>query len=288
MKAKKIVQRTLWLVFIVVVLWGAFFIGYYSGMKHVTTIRFLEPLAAKPIVPISTDDDALQFIPIQLTDQEEKAYKKLQKAIWNMEPSATVHNISYQQLLNFEKLLLQSPELFWLKSPAWFVEQEDGYQLFFEFSMTREERDAALEDIDKVVEDIFSCIAPDNVQDVIKIGCKWLYKNTIYALENGQPSGSLVSQTILGPFLEKEGICSGYAKSLAYLIGKAGYPVGYCIGWYNNTYHAWVAIKNGENIFYIDPTACVTIQASPIPVDDLGPEYTLEFLNWYTPVNFQS
>lgn len=273
---------------VVLVLVLVLVLGYHSGKKQaVAIVHSAIPSATKPVAPVyvPTNDNKLQFLPMQLTGQEEKAYQELKKAIWDMEPSVTIYNLSYKQLLNFEKLLFQSPELFWMKSPVWFVEQEEGYQLFFEFSMTKGERDAALKSIDKVTEDIFSQMPTDNLEGIIKSSCKWLQQNTVYALENGQPSNSLASQTILGPFLKNEGICSGYAKSLAYLIGKAGYPVGYCTGWYNDTYHAWVAIKSGKDVLFIDPTACVTINAPPVPVKELGSKYMLELLDWYIPAH---
>ena len=286
MKTKKIVQRTSCILLMITALLLVFRAGYYKGTKQVNiTAPLKKESATKPMAPVFTPqkNETLRFVPKQLNGQEKVAYEQLQKTIWDMSPSTTISDISYQQLINIERLLFQSPEIFWIKSPAWFVEQETGYQLFFEYCMTVAERDEVLEKIDTITTKILQHIDSDNPQEIIHAGCNWLQKNTRYASKNGLPNESVSSQSITGPLLEKEGICSGYAKTILYLLGKAGHPIGYCMGWYNDTYHAWVAFETDEQTFYIDPTACVTINSSSTAAEELGLEYNLEVLDWYTP-----
>lgn len=71
-------------------------------------------------------------------------------------------------------------------------------------------------------------------------------------IQNGQyyPYNSIVA-----PLLRKEAICSGYAKTFAYLMNKAGYEAAYCTGYTNGgIYHAWNAIVYNGEITYIDST----------------------------------
>lgn len=61
--------------------------------------------------------------------------------------------------------------------------------------------------------------------------------------------------SIVAPLLRKEAICSGYAKTFAYLMNKAGYEAAYCTGYTNGgIYHAWNAIVYNGEITYIDST----------------------------------
>lgn len=63
------------------------------------------------------------------------------------------------------------------------------------------------------------------------------------------------SYSIVAPLLRKEAICSGYAKTFAYLMNKAGYEAAYCTGYTNGgIYHAWNAIVYNGEITYIDST----------------------------------
>lgn len=65
----------------------------------------------------------------------------------------------------------------------------------------------------------------------------------------------MLANSIVAPLLRKEAICSGYAKTFAYLMNKAGYEAAYCTGYTNGgIYHAWNAIVYNGEITYIDST----------------------------------
>jgi transglutaminase-like superfamily./putative cell wall binding repeat len=84
----------------------------------------------------------------------------------------------------------------------------------------------------------------------------WLCQNVTYTDEKNIQNGQYYPyNSIVAPLLRKEAICSGYAKTFAYLMNKAGYEAAYCTGYTNGgIYHAWNAIVYNGEITYIDST----------------------------------
>lgn len=85
---------------------------------------------------------------------------------------------------------------------------------------------------------------------------EWLCQNVTYTDEKNIQNGQYYPyNSIVAPLLRKEAICSGYAKTFAYLMNKAGYEAAYCTGYTNGgIYHAWNAIVYNGEITYIDST----------------------------------
>lgn len=250
----------------------------------------------------ATDNEIVQtypgkykFIPLDLRNVMTNEYFQVLEQIYQMVPDiACVRNLSFEQIQEIISAIKNSPDIFWVSEISLqesLLGNGRPYQMHVTYEYTASTQKQMIKDIEDqaaeilVLNDEYS-YPGDFEQFILKI-CQWFQKHTQYEYAVSCNLEQSISSTHLqGPLLNRKAICSGYAKALCYILGIAGYDTGYCIGELDEKPHAWCAVRNGDAVLYIDPTACVTTNQIVMSyAQDFEAGYTLNCIYWYN-VNF--
>ena len=114
----------------------------------------------------------------------------------------------------------------------------------------------------------------------------WITDSISYAADSNTETGYYPYNSIVGPFIYSQAICSGYAKTFCFLMGAAGYDSAYCVGYTNDgTYHAWNAVRYNDTVYWIDTTYNSAQQTDKyffVLPEEMN-DRTLETIIWYSP-----
>lgn len=246
----------------------AFKAGYDSGLEsaqqHVLTINPITQNTTNVREPLSDGEKyeypaSVRFVPSDLSKEDLAIYMQIIQNIYHMNSVFQVEGTSYTQLQQLLDFAMNSPDVFWINGPMLIqkqtTEDENTYIVSAQYTISREKRDEIIAQIENTASSIMNKEF-ESAEKASKKICDWLQKYSQYAYTAPRvPDVTHETSHILGPLLEGRAICSGYAKTMSYLLGYAGYASGYCIGWDEmGNYHAWNEI---ENMQYIDPTKAV-------------------------------
>ena len=156
---------------------------------------------------------------------------------------------------------LKTPDIFWVTGYQMEYNKngQTYYKIYPVYSMSADSKNSLEKKLQKETDLFLQNNAEALNHDVWTAAYAvndWLCQNVTYTDEKNIQNGQYYPyNSIVAPLLRKEAICSGYAKTFAYLMNKAGYEAAYCTGYTNSgIYHAWNAIVYNGEITYIDST----------------------------------
>ena len=170
-------------------------------------------------------------------------------------------SISPRSMRILLKESLKTPDIFWVTGYQMEYNKngQTYYKIYPVYSMSADSKNSLEKKLQKETDLFLQNNAEALNHDVWTAAYAvndWLCQNVTYTDEKNIQNGQYYPyNSIVAPLLRKEAICSGYAKTFAYLMNKAGYEAAYCTGYTNGgIYHAWNAIVYNGEITYIDST----------------------------------
>lgn len=196
------------------------------------------------------------------TDNEISIINIIIENIRAMNETITINtSISPRSMRILLKESLKTPDIFWVTSYQMEYNKngQTYYKIYPAYSMSANSKNSLEEKLQKETDLFLQNNAEALNHDVWTAAYAvndWLCQNVTYTDEKNIQNGQYYPyNSIVAPLLRKEAICSGYAKTFAYLMNKAGYEAAYCTGYTNGgIYHAWNAIVYNGEITYIDST----------------------------------
>lgn len=196
------------------------------------------------------------------TDNEISIINIIIENIRTMNETITINtSISPRSMRILLKESLKTPDIFWVTGYQMEYNKngQTYYKIYPVYSMSANSKNSLEEKLQKETDLFLQNNAEALNHDVWTAAYAvndWLCQNVTYTDEKNIQNGQYYPyNSIVAPLLRKEAICSGYAKTFAYLMNKAGYEAAYCTGYTNGgIYHAWNAIVYNGEITYIDST----------------------------------
>lgn len=196
------------------------------------------------------------------TDNEISIINIIIENIRAMNETITINtSISPRSMRILLKESLKTPDIFWVTGyqMEYDTNGQTYYKIYPSYSMSADSKNSLEEKLQKETDLFLQNNAEALNHDVWTAAYtvnEWLCQNVTYTDEKNIQNGQYYPyNSIVAPLLRKEAICSGYAKTFAYLMNKAGYEAAYCTGYTNGgIYHAWNAIVYNGEITYIDST----------------------------------
>lgn len=189
----------------------------------------------------------------QLNDSDTKIYDLIYYHISKRDESYGIEAKDKDTLFKiYNYVLSDHPELFWEDgSEVTYTESAQTFEIYASKTFTNEEIRAYEKQLDEITQPIMDHVAKLS-NDFEKV--RYIYDYLID--ETSYNENSVHNQTILSVFLYRSSVCAGYAKSMQYLLNKAGIPCTYL--WGKTTYadeeHAWNMIKLNDHYYYLDAT----------------------------------
>lgn len=196
------------------------------------------------------------------TDNEISIINIIIENIRTMNETITINtSISPRSMRILLKESLKTPDIFWVTGYQMEYNKngQTYYKIYPVYSMSADSKNSLEKKLQKETDLFLQNNAEALNHDVWTAAYAvndWLCQNVTYTDEKNIQNGQYYPyNSIVAPLLRKEAICSGYAKTFAYLMNKAGYEAAYCTGYTNGgIYHAWNAIVYNGEITYIDST----------------------------------
>lgn len=196
------------------------------------------------------------------TDNEISIINIIIENIRTMNETITINtSISPRSMRILLKESLKTPDIFWVTGYQMEYNKngQTYYKIYPVYSMSADSKNSLEKKLQKETDLFLQNNAEALNHDVWTAAYAvndWLCQNVTYTDEKNIQNGQYYPyNSIVAPLLRKEAICSGYAKTFAYLMNKAGYEAAYCTGYTNGEiYHAWNAIVYNGEITYIDST----------------------------------
>ena len=179
-----------------------------------------------------------------------------------------VASTSQESVFNaFNAVMLDHPELFYLKGSYIFKKDRDRYGEFLNFVCSidkGEEVEKKKKELkDAVSEIVFPATFLETdyekvqyVHNYILMNCSYDYDAADRVLGSAE-SGKLVfesASTAYGCLVEGKAICTGYAAALQLVLQSLGIPCGRVFGTVGDVGHRWNWVKIDGKYCYIDPT----------------------------------
>lgn len=153
----------------------------------------------------------------------------------------------------FQCVLNDHPEIFYVNGYHYVNYLIDGQivkiSLTIDRTMTKEERDKYQAVVDGCVDKILNEL-PENAGDYekAKFAYDYVIQHTKYDLNSQN------NQNILSVFLDGRSVCSGYTKSVQYLLQKMDIPSATILGRVGSERHSWNFVEVNGLYYYIDAT----------------------------------
>jgi len=152
----------------------------------------------------------------------------------------------------YQAVINDHPEIFYTKGYSYTkntIEDEIVYITFSgNYTCTKEEATGRIQQIEQIAEQILANISSGaDEYDKVKYVYEYIIRNTDYG-EFTQDH-----QNICSVFLDKASVCNGYAKSMQYLLNKAGVSCILVNGVARES-HAWNIVKIDGAYYHVDVT----------------------------------
>lgn len=193
----------------------------------------------------------------QLNQEEQNIYDTIYYHLSKRDDSYGVEAKDKDTLFQlYEYVLADHPEIFWEDgSNVSYTESTIGGKTTFEIYASKQFNDDTVRAYEKQLNDVTEPILKkvqqmDSDYEKVKYIYDYIIDHTSYQ-EN-----SIHNQTILSVFLYQSSVCAGYAKSIQYLLSKAGIPCTYLWGGttYSSEDHAWNMVNMDGEYYYLDAT----------------------------------
>lgn len=237
---------------------------YHTNCRELTTVTLPKASGESGTASSNLGQISLPQMKAVLSGDENAVYDSVAAAIRNFDDQAvfTVRSetaVSMERVIEIARIAQETPEFFWVESITWctWTNNPDGtrtYTLDITYWLTKEERNAYLLLLEAKLARLQDQFGASDIFEASKQVNKYLTYNTSY-VQNKAEQLEHPYDTILGPLIFRQAICSGYAKTYNYLMSMLGYESAYCLGYTDdNVFHAWTAIRDDGNVYYTDPT----------------------------------
>lgn len=143
------------------------------------------------------------------------------------------------------------PEIFWF-SHQYLYDEKSGV-LEFRYNFTKEKRDFFKKEIEKVIEDDFQVEYVKTLSELERLVYvyKWIANRTTYN------EYSSFNQTIYSVLINRNSVCTGYAKTAQYLLGLIGIESQLVLGKFHSDKsehgsHGWNIVKIDGKWYHVD------------------------------------
>lgn len=168
----------------------------------------------------------------------------------------------------------QHPEVFWFSNQ--YRLDESTHTLYFKYNFTPQKRSFYANEIEKAVEYLFQPDKLKYLSDLEKVAYvyKWIVNNTTYN------QFSSFNQTIYSVLINRNSVCTGYAKTAQYLLGIIGVQSELVFGKFHadkskGGRHAWNIVKIDGEWYHVDfcladPNLKHLLNSDEIPIEHEG------------------
>lgn len=148
-------------------------------------------------------------------------------------------------------LMRKSPEIFWFSNQYRY--DEPTHTLHFKYNFSKEKADFYKQQIDNAIQITFQPNRLRNLTQLEKVTYvyKWLVANTTYN------NYSSFNQTIFSVLINRNSVCTGYAKTAQYLLRLLGIESRLAFGKFladenGESRHAWNLVKIDDGWYHVD------------------------------------
>lgn len=201
------------------------------------------------IIPFE-EDQCYKYHYQQLNNKQKKIYRELFNLFVNIETEGTISNNNIKDIdIVHNAILSDHPELFYVDTEIVYSDCRVEIEYLFKKKQIKQYQKEIEEETDMILNEILQ----DNQYEQML----YLYNYVVSHLQYNEDAK--YNQTIISSFINKETVCTGYAKMLQYLYQKIGIETtqitGTCIDENNLVQrHAWNMIKYNNDYYYIDAT----------------------------------
>ncbi|MDE5992078.1 MAG: hypothetical protein K2G87_03415 [Oscillospiraceae bacterium] len=190
----------------------------------------------------------------QLTDNAQKAYNALKKAVLNCEKSVKIsYEVDKNDLKKIAELLIfHDPMTFNLKDIS-VLPYSNSIRFKLMYRYDKETYDKMVSDYKKETSKILDKLTDDmSVYKKIRIIHDSIVNSAVYDLDSD------TNDTIYGTLVKRKGKCDGYSKSFSYVCGQAGIRTVTVIGDDlingTDTLHMWNKVYYNKKWYNVDVT----------------------------------
>jgi len=178
---------------------------------------------------------------------------KIEKAIMEFVPMVTLDpKITFDDIRHIIKVFMRKhPEIFWF-SHQYHYDEKTGV-LRFKYNFTKEKADFFKREIEKVVKDDFQIDYVYGLSEVERLVYvyKWIANRTTYN------EYSSFNQTIYSVLINRNSVCTGYAKAAQYLLNLVGIESELVFGKFHSDKselgrHGWNIVNINDKWYHID------------------------------------
>lgn len=230
------------------------------------------PTLTTPLVeePLGKETWARDQLPPELLD----TYDRLNTAVACHQDSPVQVEATMDQVqLAINALRIDHPEYFWFDGQAAYVSTTnllgETIRCELNYTMTREEAQAALPQVEQYVAQCLSGLEAQNPQgDYEKI--LWVYRyiisSTDYVVEE-------TDQSFLSVMTRGRGTCAGYARTFQYLMHRMNIPCTLALGYgEGGESHGWNVVQCQGDWYHVDVTWGDPVDETGAPGNSM--EYT--------------
>ncbi len=189
-----------------------------------------------------------------MTPQKDLGLKdRIEKSIMSFEPRVCLDlETSSKEVSEVIRVFMRShPEIFWFSNQYSYVEATGI--LILKFNFTKNKSEFFIKEIDKVITSEFNIHYVNRLSELEKLVYiyKWIAKRTSYN------EYSSFNQTIYSILINRNSVCTGYAKTAQYLLGICGMESKLVFGKFHsdksdNGRHAWNIVKVDGKWYHVD------------------------------------
>lgn len=185
-----------------------------------------------------------------LTKKQKKLYRELYNIFMNLDDSGKVSNKNIKDIqIVHDALLNDHPEIFFIENELIY----DDYKLEPQYSFKKEEIEEYRQQIEQTREEIINGLPEGDQYTQMKYIYDYVVENVHYDLNSKN------NQLLISSLLNKETVCTGYAKMIQYLFQEIGINTTEIVGGsidQNNVLqrHAWNMIEYNNDYYYVDAT----------------------------------
>ena len=198
-----------------------------------------------------------------LDDDEKDVYDDIYDAITKYDENITIPSIEINDISNIlHSVLYDHPEIFWVDIEYGILKSNNGTKLVFKYKYDIDTINKNIELINKEIDKIISEANKLNTDYE-----KEIYVHDTLSKEVTYNKRLVDDQSIYNLFINKEAVCTGYAKAFQLIMTKLGIPT-YTITGYTTENHAWNIIELEDGFYNVDVT-----------YDDLGDITLYKYFN---------
>lgn len=191
----------------------------------------------------------------RLSSEDRVIYDEILTALQNYEKDAAVSTLDVDTLERvFQCVMNDHPEIFYIQGYMYskYMAGDELKKLTFSGTetITKEERDRRQPIIERYADEILNNLQ-DDMDQYAKV--KYIYE---YIILNTEYDAHVAdNQNICSVILSHRSVCQGYAKTMQYLLQRAGIEATLVLGTVmGGNSHSWNLVKADDEYYYVDVT----------------------------------